>query len=324
MSVAVIGAGIAGISAARHLHEAGISVDIFDKSRGTGGRMSSKRTEQGEFDIGTQYFTARNSAFRAAVEHWQEQGWVATWQPRLYRIDEQGLQRSDDDQPRYVGTPRMTALSRGLIGDIPLHSATRIAELQQVEAGWLLVDTDAQTYGPYQQVIVATPAPQAVPLLESAPALANAARQAQMEPGWAVSVGFDAPLAIDLDAAFVRCGPLDWVCANHSKPGRSEAANWVLQSTPAWANDHLDTPAQEVAEHLVDALAKALGITLPATRFLHAHRWLYARPGEDREWGALAAPELNLYACGDWCQSGRLEGAWLSGREAAQVLLGKR
>ena len=174
MSVAVIGAGIAGISAARHLHEAGVSVHIFDKSRGTGGRMSSNRTEQGEFDIGTQYFTARHSAFRAAVEYWQEQGWITRWQPRLYRIDEQGLQRSDDDQPRYVGTPRMTALSRGLLGDMPLHSATRIAALQRVESGWLLVDTEAQTYGPYQQVIVATPAPQAVPLLEAAPALANA------------------------------------------------------------------------------------------------------------------------------------------------------
>ena len=93
MSVAVIGAGIAGISAARHLHEAGISVDIFDKSRGSGGRMSSKRTEQGEFDVGTQYFTARNSAFRAAVEHWQEQGWVANrladWR---FSLDETRLQ----------------------------------------------------------------------------------------------------------------------------------------------------------------------------------------------------------------------------------------
>ena len=75
---------------------------------------------------------------------------------------------------------------------------------------------------------------------------------------------------------------------------------------------------------MVDALAQALGIALPAIRFLHAHRWLYARPADDCEWGALAAPDLNLYACGDWCQSGRLEGAWLSGREAAQVLLGKR
>tara|TARA_Y100000748_G_scaffold165874_1_gene138729 strand:+ start:10174 stop:11148 length:975 start_codon:yes stop_codon:yes gene_type:complete len=323
MSVAVIGAGIAGISAALQLHEAGLAVELFDKSRGTGGRMSSKRTEQGEFDIGTQYFTARHSAFRAAVEDWQSRGWVARWQPRLYRIDEQGLRASEDDQQRYVGAPRMTALSRSLIGDIPLHSATRIVELQRSEAGWLLVDSEAGHHGPYQQVIVATPAPQAVPLLSAAPTLASAAAQAQMEPGWAVCVGFAEPLTLALDAAFVRCGPLDWVCANHSKPGRDSAANWVLQSTPAWAAAHLDTPPQEVATLLLEALADALQTELPEVRFVHAHRWLYARPAEDQQWGALAAPELDLYVCGDWCQAGRLEGAWLSGREAAQVLLGR-
>lgn len=91
-SVAIIGAGMAGISAARVLDEAGIAVELFDKSRGTGGRMTSKRTDHGEFDIGTQYFTARHHAFRAEVESWYEQGWVARWQPRLCRIDEHGIQ----------------------------------------------------------------------------------------------------------------------------------------------------------------------------------------------------------------------------------------
>ena len=36
---------------------------------------------------------------------------------------------------------------------------------------------------------------------------------------------------------------------------------------------------------------------------------------------ALADADLGLYACGDWCMSGRVEGAWLSGQEAARRLL---
>ena len=36
---------------------------------------------------------------------------------------------------------------------------------------------------------------------------------------------------------------------------------------------------------------------------------------------ALADAGLGLYACGDWCLSGRVEGAWLSGQEAARRLL---
>ena len=95
-----------------------------------------------------------------------------------------------------------------------------------------------------------------------------------------------------------------------------------MQSTPQWAQQHLDTPPTEVAGLLLHALGEALQTPLPPAQLLQAHRWLYARPAEDCDWGALAAPDLGLYACGDWCLAGRLEGAWLSGRHAAQAVLG--
>ena len=37
--IAIIGTGIAGLSAASALHKAGHAVHLFDKSRGSGGRM---------------------------------------------------------------------------------------------------------------------------------------------------------------------------------------------------------------------------------------------------------------------------------------------
>ena len=58
--IAIIGTGIAGLSAAQALTEAGHVVQIFDKSRGSGGRMSSKRSDAGALDMGAQYFTARD------------------------------------------------------------------------------------------------------------------------------------------------------------------------------------------------------------------------------------------------------------------------
>ena len=42
---------------------------------------------------------------------------------------------------------------------------------------------------------------------------------------------------------------------------------------------------------------------------------------EAHQFGALADADLGIYACGDWCLSGRVEGAWLSGLEAARRLL---
>ena len=43
--VAVIGAGMAGATCARLLADAGLDVTLFDKSRGVGGRMSTRRAE---------------------------------------------------------------------------------------------------------------------------------------------------------------------------------------------------------------------------------------------------------------------------------------
>lgn len=43
--IAIIGTGIAGLSAAHALRSAGQTVQLFDKGHGSGGRMASKRSE---------------------------------------------------------------------------------------------------------------------------------------------------------------------------------------------------------------------------------------------------------------------------------------
>lgn len=321
LNIAVIGAGMAGISAGRALREAGHQITLFDKSRGSGGRMSSRRTDSGSFDMGAQYFTAREGAFRQHLHQWLEHGWVAEWAPRLYMFDERGLTESPDDQPRYVGLPRMTALSRGLLGDLPLVSQTRITQLQHDEPGhWTLLDDTGGAHGPFDRVVVAAPAPQAAALLEVAPSLAQAAASASMEAGWTLALSFKDALLTPVEACFVRSGPIDWISRDSSKPGRSGDDNWVVQSTPEWAAQHLDATPEEVALELTGALGYVLGFDIPAAHYRHAHRWLYAWPATINNWGALAAPAMGLYVCGDWCLGGRLENAWLSGMQVARTL----
>jgi renalase len=322
LNIAIIGAGMAGISAARALGDAGHRVALFDKSRGSGGRMSSKRTDFGSFDMGAQYFTARDHAFRQQVHKWLESGWVAEWTPRLYMFDEAGLAESADDQVRYVGSPRMTNLSRELISDLALYSQTRITRIQRdADNHWQLTDDAEGPHGPFDRVVLATPAPQALDLLQPAPALAQAVAQVGMEPGWTLALAFHEPLPTPVEACFVRSGPIDWISRNSSKPGRGTGDTWVIQSTPAWAREHLDLAPAQIVDELSLALEQVLGLSLPTPSFQHAHRWLYARPAEVHNWGALAAPELGLYLCGDWCLGGRLENAWLSGLQVARTLV---
>ena len=309
--IAIIGAGLSGLSAARMLHTAGHAVQLFDKSRGSGGRLSSKRSPFGDLDLGGQYFTARDPDFSKAVEEWHAQGWIAPWTPQIYQSRQGQLCPSDDEQTRWVGTPRMSALTRGLLAELPVRFATRICEIFRGEQCWQLLDADGQLHGPFSHVLVATPAAQASPLLAAAPELAARAASTPMEPVWAVALSFKHPLPTAMQACFVQDSPLAWIARNSSKPQRSdESDNWVLHASSNWSRQHLDLPAAEVIEQLSEAFSKVLGSPLPEAEFTLAQRWLYARPAADSNVGALADPQRRIYACGDWCQSGRVEGAW--------------
>lgn len=320
--IAIIGTGIAGLSAARALHDAGLSLHLFDKGRGSGGRMASKRNDSGSLDLGAQYFTARDRRFSETVRRWQQEGWADQWSPHLFQYRDGLLKPSADEQLRWVGTPTMSAITRGLLGELPVTFGCRITEVFKGEHQWTLVDAEGTSHGPFSHVIVALPAPQAAALLSSAPKLASVAASVAMEPTWSVALGFATPLSTALEGCFIQDDALDWIARNRSKPGRTgELDTWVLHGTSEWSRQHLDLPKEAVIEQLHGAFAELIDCVVPAPEFTMAHRWLYARPAQAHEWNALTDAGLGLYACGDWCLSGRVEGAWLSGQEAARRLL---
>ncbi|OEC33602.1 hypothetical protein SAMN05216600_10765 [Pseudomonas cuatrocienegasensis] len=320
--IAIIGTGMAGLSAAQALHAAGQPVQLFDKSRGSGGRMASKRSDAGALDLGAQYFTARDRRFVDTVQQWQRQGLAAEWAPALYYVRNGQLAASPDEQVRWVGSPRMSAITRAMLGELPVNFACRITEVFRGEQHWHLLDAEGVSHGPFSHVIVAAPAPQACTLLSAAPKLATVAASVAMEPTWAVSLAFAEPLHTNVEGCFVQDSPIDWLARNRSKPGRDNTLDtWVIHATSAWTRQHLDLSKEAVIEQLHGAFAELIGCTVPTPAFSLAHRWLYARPASAHEWGCLADSDLGIYACGDWCSSGRVEGAWLSGQEAARKLL---
>ena len=56
-NVSIIGTGLSAIFAARIIQErSDRKVILFDKARGVGGRLATRRSENGKFDHGLQYF----------------------------------------------------------------------------------------------------------------------------------------------------------------------------------------------------------------------------------------------------------------------------
>ncbi|WP_313088189.1 FAD-dependent oxidoreductase [Pseudomonas sp.] len=321
--IAIIGAGIAGLSAATALQAAGRAVQLFDKSRGSGGRMASKRGKWGSLDLGTPCFAASDPDFIAELARCQARGEAATWQPHLYNYPDGPRAAPDSPAGCWVGAPRMSALTRGLLGDTPVTFDCRISALTRRAGSWYLTEAGGAEHGPFAQVILAVPAPQAVPLLAAAPGLASLAASVAMTPAWVVAAAFDSPLDTPVDVFTTRQGPLARAVRNSSKPGRDRAPDhWVLHADAGWSARHLEQSPEPVIAHLLEAFAQLLERPLPAPFACHAHRWRYAQPEQARGWGALSAAS-GLHACGDWCLDGTVEAAWLSGRAAAQQALAR-
>lgn len=323
LDVAVVGAGMAGLSCARALADAGRHVTVFDKSRGVGGRMATRRSEQGSFDHGAQYFTAHDPAFMAHVDAWQHAGAVAEWQGRLCASSDAGVFTPVSAQPRYVGTPRMSALGRTVLADVPHQLGERLTALQHNGDHWQLsFESNLQVMA--QNVVLALPAPQLADLFEPADTVHQLACSVQMLPTWSVMLTLDQPLALDFDGCFVNAGPLSWVANNSSKPERQSTHScWVLHASSAWSQAHVDDSPAQVQAALLEAFASLIQqpiYTWPA-HTASAHRWLYALADQPLTVGCTWDATRRLGITGDWLNGSRVEGAWLSGADLARQML---
>tara|TARA_R100001086_G_scaffold121438_1_gene62506 strand:+ start:2839 stop:3795 length:957 start_codon:yes stop_codon:yes gene_type:complete len=311
MRIAIVGAGMAGMSCGQRLSRLGHEVGLFDKGRGPGGRMATRRMEDGgttlHFDHGAQYFTARDPRFVEQVAHWEAAGVAARWAA------------AGDDA--WVGTPAMNAPLKAMAGELGVQFGTRIEQLVRDGDGWQL-DGEGAPDARFSAVLVAVPAEQAGPLLQPhAPAMATLADQTASDPCWTLMAGFEAPLALVQDTLRQR-GPIGWAARNNAKPGRASEECWVVQASPEWSRAHLEDNAETVAAALLAELAEANGGPLPRQLGATAHRWRFARSGTAGE-EALWDAEQRIGVCGDWLIGPRVEAAYMSGLLLAEAVGGR-
>lgn len=318
--IAVIGAGLAGLAAARDLKDAGFRVKLFDKGRGVGGRTSSRRTHDFTFDHGAQYFTARDARFSKLVASARELGIVEPWRGEVVQLGAAGPEALTGDTERFVGVPTMSSLARHLASDLDVDCGVQVDSVQR-NGSDLFLFSEGISLGQYAGLICTLPAGQVPALLGEVTTLAALVSSVSMQPCWSVMLGFDRALDVPFDGAFVDASPLSWVARNSSKPGRPDREAWVLHAGPDWTTDYWNATPELVIESLTQAFADRAGTQLPAPVHAVAHRWRYSLPDPPLNEGSLYDPRSRIALAGDWCHGARIEGAVGSGWSAAARLI---
>lgn len=329
LDAVVVGAGVAGLTAAAELRARGLRVLVLEKSRGLGGRAATRRRGDLRIDHGAQFFTVRDPRFRARVDAWLAAGDVAVWTRGVPSWHPQrGWTEVDPGaHERFAPPAGMSALGRLLGADVPVWREATVVGVAPGATGWRVALADgAAVEAP--AVLLTAPAPQAHALLAGVPLVPGAEDVLAglgYEPCFAVLAGYEGATPPPWPAVRVEGHPdLAWLAHDGSRRGAgpSDPVVLVAHATPAFTRAHLGAPTDAVADALLRA---ATAVWAPADRptWRDVHRWRYARPIAVRpEPYLVLAP--GLLAAGDAFGGDRVEGAFLSGLAAAEALAERR
>ncbi|MEE9347408.1 MAG: FAD-dependent oxidoreductase [Robiginitomaculum sp.] len=317
-SIAIIGAGIAGLSAARALMGRA-DVNIFERSETLGGRLETRASGAYQFDCGAQYFTAKSKAFKDFIIPYIESGAVAPWRPRM--LGAPSLLGLAPD--KFVGAPHMSALAGAMSDGLNLIKDTQITELERIGRLWYLTDQRGDLWGKYDAVILAVAPKETRAILPKKFKQRGALKRVEMGLSLTLMLGFKGPWAGEWDALMPSGnGVIGWAAINSAKPGRAgKNTSIIVQSTSEFARESIGQDKAKTISALAHQLSEIGGVDSRLAAHKSLHIWGEAKVITPAGHDCLSDPDQGLYACGDWCIKARVEAAFISGQAAAKAAL---
>lgn len=303
--IAIIGAGVSGLICAHDLISAGHNVTVFDKSRGVGGRLATRRTEEFMFYHGAASFGASHDAFRAYIDAALQQGHLAeTTQQCPFNMT---------SSPYYASRIGANRAFKHLVAPQNVRLQTHIARIQQDKSRWSLM-TDEHCIGTFKHVILAVPAPQAISLLGDLDSdMTSALKGVSYRPFWTLMLGLKTHMEHP-DSAINRDV---FECVIND----DEKKTLTFYTTDEWTRAHLELSKGDARDILLEQLYQANHVKPHDIDIAMAHRWRYGIVQKSLQTPFLKNVGGSLYACGDWALEGGVESAFLSGKALAEEIL---
>jgi len=314
--VIIIGAGMAGLAAARDLSAAGADVVVVDKGRSVGGRLSTRRVDDARLDHGAQFFTVRTEPFAQLVADAMDAGAVRIWN--------HGFTDSPDGHPRHTGDEGMTTLAKWMAEDVDVRTSMRISHLASTGAGWELRADDDRTLQA-RSIIATAPVPQTLALIDDSgltlpSAQDEALRAIRYHPVLALLVTIDGPGAVHPSGGEQHDdGLFSFVGDNHSK-GISASPALTFHANHSYSAAHFEDPDEPSHANLLEQAAPWFGSSSVISSQLK--RWRYAGPVDVHPDATMVAhvEGAPVAFAGDAFAGPKVEGAFSSGRAAAAEL----
>jgi len=316
----VLGAGLAGLAAARDLRAAGHTVKVFDKGRGVGGRLATRRIGDAVLDHGAQFFTTRESLFTSLVADAIADGAINEWC--------QGF-GSPDGYPRYRGAAGMTSLAKWMARDLDIETGVEVHAIRVDDGRVQFVNADDETLATGDHGVVTAPIPQMLALFDRGQVklghdMATALKSISYFATLALLAVVEGQPNVDEPGGEqLTEGPFTFVADNYRK-GISPVRALTFHAEHDYSLRRFDDNPDEVHAELLALAAPWIGDATVVDSQLK--KWRYAGPVTPLPERTLVfdAGATRIALAGDAFGGPKVEGAFNSGVAAAAQLLRNR
>ena len=322
-NIAVIGAGLAGTTFASKMKRK-FDVKVFEKSRGVGGRMSTRKEIPFIFDHGAQFFKIKTTHFKNFLSELFSQQIIKPWSFRLAYFNGQDLKKIKlikDADKFFVGVPNMDSIIKYLSKNCNVILNTKIERIIKENDKWNLYDQDRKSYGLYDWVVLSLPAQQSLELISEKVSFYPLVKKIKMKGCFSLMIGMNKSLSLNYDAALIANEDIAWLAINNSKPCRMNNYCLLINSSYEYADRNMNTSKNKVLKHMLNISSKLINYDLFESTMIKIHQWRYVE--------AKCSPIENFFVdhkekvavCGDWFVNSRVEGAFISANELSKEIM---
>ncbi|MCC5850870.1 MAG: FAD-dependent oxidoreductase [Verrucomicrobia bacterium] len=314
----IIGAGVAGLAAARFLQDCGQSVLLLDKGRGVGGRVATRRdgdrnAPRARWDHGAQFATFRSQSLIARLQKWNAYQVLTPWTAESHRM---------------ISAEGLNAFAKTLAKGLDLKNGMRTVHLSQTQTCWQ-AQTETNEIFEAKNLLCTLPAPQLLDLFAASDLSfpeEEQLRNIQYHRALTLLAELDGLSGIPHPGFLQPQSGILHTVTDQCQKGISPAHTITAHAAPAFSLEWYDRDRNAAASVMRAALAEIIESKIIATQI---HGWKFAEPYRRCPLPCLKlAP--GLYAAGDGFMAGdedaapdlppRVESAILSGLAAAEKI----
>ena len=323
MRVGVVGAGLAGIAAARTLVAGGHQATVFEQKPTPGGRVMTQALGPYVFDTGATSIAPRGQALeRVILNEIATTDLVRIEKPVMAHDGFRAVSGSlmGSTTPRYCYRQGIYEVMRLLSEDLDVHSGFDVEAVEGDSNDGFSINGQG-----FDAVIVATP----IPIVEKLLAKSREARKfsnVKFRSCLSVLLGFDKPFNAPFHALVGpdQAHPLAWLSFESLKcPERAPEGHTaiVAQASSEYSKRRFEADDDLILEETIGDVSRLLGKEFSTPVVTHVERFRYSHPEITTSFEAVNSPLSKLVIAGDGLLGGRTELAFETGIRAGRLLM---